>query len=236
MQLTFFQVLVIIILVYAILPTFLIRVVRVGAISRAPKGGGRIALTFDDGPDPRYTPQILDLLNRYKVKACFFVIGAKAKAHPDLIRRIIQDGHELGNHGFRHKAAWLLGPRATTREINETNLALEELTGKRTLYCRPAWGLFNLFSVWYCWFKGQKVVLWTYMSWDWVSKTTPEIIARRVINRIRDGAILVFHDSDSNFGAAEGSPDRLLAALPQILEGLSKKGFRITPLEEIIKK
>lgn len=236
MRFSFFQILVIIILAYTVLPTLLIRFMRIGAISRAPKGGGRIALTFDDGPDPRYTPQILDLLKRYQVKACFFVVGAKARAHPDLIRRIVQDGHEVGNHGFKHKAAWLLGPRATTREIKETNQTLEELTGKKTRFCRPAWGLFNLFSVWYCWLKDQKVVLWTFMSWDWIKKATPESIAYRVINRIRDGAILIFHDSDSTIGAAEGSPARVVAALPQILDGLRHKGLRVVPLEEIVAK
>ncbi|HOV80335.1 MAG TPA: polysaccharide deacetylase family protein [Bacillota bacterium] len=222
-----------IILVYAVLPTVLIRLLSLGALSRAPGGGGRIALTFDDGPDPRYTPQILDILKRHKAKACFFIVGSKARAHPELVKQIALDGHEIGNHGFRHKAAWLLGPAATTREIRETNLAIEELTGKKARFCRPAWGLFNLFSVGYCRFKGLKVVLWTFMSWDWAKKATPESIARRVIGKIRDGAILIFHDSDSNIGAAEGSPARVVAALPHILEGVRQKGLRIATLEEI---
>lgn len=233
---SFFQILFLLFLVYAVAPTALIRLGRVGAISRAPAGKRRIALTFDDGPDPRYTPQILDILGRYQVKACFFVVGAKARAHPELIRQIVQAGHEIGNHGFSHKAAWLLSPVATSREIMETNRAIEELTGQKTRFCRPAWGLFNLFSIWYCWFKGLKVVLWTYMSWDWIKKATPESITRKVLGRIKDGAILVFHDSDSTPGAAEGGPARVVAALPVILEGLKQKGLQVVPLEDIIKK
>lgn len=234
MEPSFFQVLLLLVLAYTVAPTVLIRFGRVYAVSRAPKGGGRIALTFDDGPDPRYTPQILDILGRYQVKACFFVVGSKARAHPELVKQIIQAGHEIGNHGFRHKAAWLLGPGATTREIMEANRAIEELTGQKTRFCRPAWGLFNLFSIWYCWLKGLKVVLWTYMSWDWIKRATPESITRKVLGRIRDGAILVFHDSDSTPGAAKGGPAQVVEALPVILDGLKQRGLRVAPLEEII--
>lgn len=234
METSFFQIVFLVVLAYTVAPTIAIRFGRIYAISRAPKGGGRIALTFDDGPDPRYTPQILDILGRYQVKACFFVVGSKVIAHPELIRQIVRAGHEIGNHGFRHKAAWLLGPRATTREIIETNRAIEELTGQKTRFCRPAWGLFNLFSIWYCWLKGLKVVLWTYMSWDWIKRATPESITRKVFKRIRDGAILVFHDSDTTPGAATGGPAQVVAALPQILDGLIQRGLRVAPLEEII--
>jgi peptidoglycan/xylan/chitin deacetylase (PgdA/CDA1 family) len=233
-EFSFFQILLLLVLAYTVAPTALIRFGRVYAVSRVPEGGGRVALTFDDGPDPHYTPQILDILGRYQVKACFFVVGSKARAHPELIKQIIQAGHEIGNHGFRHRAAWLLSPAATTREIMDTNRALEELIGRKIRFCRPAWGLFNLFSVWYCWLKGLKVVLWTYMSWDWIKKATPESIAGKVLGRLRDGAILVFHDSDSTPGAAKGGPARVVAALPVILDELKSRGLRVAPLEEII--
>lgn len=235
MEFSFFQILFLVVLAYTVAPTALIRFGRVGAVSRAPRGRGRIALTFDDGPDPRYTPQILKILGRYQVKACFFVVGSKARAHPELVKQIVRAGHEIGNHGFRHRAAWLLTPGATTREIMETNRAIEELTGQKIRFCRPAWGLFNLFSIWYCWLKGLKIVLWTYMSWDWIKQATPESITRKVLGRIMDGAILIFHDSDSTPGAAKGGPDRVVAALPVILDELKLRGLEVTPLEEIIK-
>jgi peptidoglycan/xylan/chitin deacetylase (PgdA/CDA1 family) len=219
---------------YALAPTLLIRLGRVGAVARAARGYGRVALTFDDGPDPKYTPQILDILNRYQVKACFFVVGSKVRAYPGLTRQILQAGHAIGNHGFRHKAIWLLSPRATRREIAESNLAIEELTGQKTMFCRPAWGLFNLFSIWYCRVNGQKVVLWTYMSWDWTRKATPESICRKVLGRLKDGAIIILHDSDSAFGAAKGSPAQMVEALPRILEGIEEKGLRVAPLDEIL--
>jgi len=219
---------------YALAPTLLIRLGRVGAVARAARGYGRVARTFDAGPDPKYTPQILDILNRYQVKACFFVVGSKVRAYPGLTRQILQAGHAIGNHGFRHKAIWLLSPRATRREIAESNLAIEELTGQKTMFCRPAWGLFNLFSIWYCRVNGQKVVLWTYMSWDWTRKATPESICRKVLGRLKDGAIIILHDSDSAFGAAKGSPAQMVEALPRILEGIEEKGLRVAPLDEIL--
>ncbi|MDD2554648.1 MAG: polysaccharide deacetylase family protein [Desulfotomaculaceae bacterium] len=220
--------------IYSLAPTLLIRLGRVGAVARAARGYGRVALTFDDGPDPNYTPQILDILKQYQVKACFFVVGSKVRLYPDLTRQILQAGHTIGNHGFRHKAVWLLSPGATRGEINETNMAIEEITGQKTVFFRPAWGLFNAFLVWYCRLKGQKVILWTYMSWDWTKKATPESICRKVLGRLKDGAIIILHDSDSALGAAKGSPAQVVAALPRILDGIEEKGLRVSSLEDII--
>jgi len=222
----FFKILLTVLLIYTVVPTILTRFGQVNVITRVPRGKGRVVLTFDDGPDPRYTPRILEILNRYQVKASFFITGAKAKVYPDLIKQIVSAGHEIGNHGFRHKAAWLLGPCATINEIAETNRVIEELTGKKPIYFRPTWGLDNLFSLWYYWSRGLKVVLWTYMSWDWTKRATPESITRRVLNKLRDGVILIFHDSDS-VGAAPGGPDRVIAALPQILEEITLRGLRV---------
>lgn len=220
--------------VYSLAPTALIRLGHVGAVARAARGQGRVALTFDDGPDPNYTPQILDILNRYQAKACFFVVGSKVREYPELTRQILKAGHAIGNHGFTHKAVWLLSPRATRREITDTNLAIEEMTGQKTVYCRPAWGLFNLFSICYCWLKGLKVILWTYMSWDWTKKATPDSICRKVLGRVKDGSIIILHDSDSAPGAAKGSPAQVVEALPRILDGLEQKGLQVASMEEII--
>jgi peptidoglycan/xylan/chitin deacetylase (PgdA/CDA1 family) len=219
-------------LVYAVAPTVLIRLSSIGAISRAPGGGGRVALTFDDGPDPHYTPQILEILSKYQVKACFFLVGAKVKQNPELVKQIAKDGHEIGNHGFWHKPVWLLGPVATARDISETNRAIEECTGQKVRYCRPNWGLFNLCSIIYYRFKRLTVVLWTFMSWDWTKGATPESITSKVLKRVHDGSILVLHDSDKTAGAAKGSPAQVIKALPAILEGLQEKGLRLVPLEE----
>jgi len=236
LEISIIQILFLLFLAYAVAPTALIRLGRVGAVTRAPKGGSRVVLTFDDGPDPLYTPQILEILRSHQVKACFFLVGSKARANPELVRQIFKAGHEIGNHGFWHKPVWLLGPVSTARDINDTNRAIEELTGQKIRYCRPNWGLFNLFSIVYYHLKGFKVVLWTFMSWDWTKGATPESITHKVMNRVRDGAILVLHDSDKTTGAAKGGPVQVIAALPEILERLQQRGLRTVPLEEIIKE
>lgn len=220
--------------IYSLAPTLLIRLAGVGALARGPKGSRKVALTFDDGPDPSYTPQILEILKQYQVRASFFVVGEKVQRYPNLVKQICQAGHTIGNHGFRHQAIWLLGPRATRKEIGATNKAIKELTGQKTVFCRPAWGLFNLFSVWYCLLKKQKIILWTYMSWDWTKKATAASICRKVLGRLKDGAIIILHDSDTAPGAAKGSPAQVVAALPRILEGINKKGLQVSSLEEMI--
>ena len=209
MAASFFYAVLLILLAYTIVPTLLIRLGKIGAISSIPKGGRRVSLTFDDGPDPCYTPQILEILEHYRIKACFFVVGTKARAYPDLIKQIAAAGHALGNHGYRHRAVCLQEPYSTIREIREANQAIEEITGEKVRFYRPAWGLFNLCSICYYRLKGLKVILWTFMSWDWGKGATAESIAHRVLNRVRDGAILIFHDSGSTLARQMTRPHRL---------------------------
>jgi len=230
----FLKILFSVVFIYSLAPTLLVRLGGLGALTRAAGGYSRVALTFDDGPDPHYTPQILEILHRYQVKACFFVVGAKVLAYPELTREILEEGHTIGNHGFRHKAIWLLGPSATRKDIGDANLAIEKLTGQMTIFYRPAWGLFNLSSIRYCCLKGMKIILWTYWSWDWIKKATPESICRNVLHKIKDGTIIILHDSDSAPGAVKGGPARMIEALPHILEGIEQKGLKVASLDEII--
>ncbi|MBE3587777.1 MAG: polysaccharide deacetylase family protein [Thermoanaerobacteraceae bacterium] len=219
--------------IYALLPTALARLCHLGVIWQGTRGGGKVAVTFDDGPHPVYTPRVLDILKEFNVQACFFVLGEKARAHPELLARMIAEGHEVASHGYRHQFPWFLGPRAAAREIREANRVISEITGQPPRLYRPPWGLFNLFSLFHSSLNGQKLVLWSFMSWDWGRRATPASIARQVLSRVRDGAILVFHDSDDTPGAAPGSPEKMLQALPLILKELPQRGLTITPLAEL---
>ncbi|HUW65175.1 MAG TPA: polysaccharide deacetylase family protein [Spirochaetia bacterium] len=222
--------------IYAIVPTLLARCGHVGVIWRTSPGLGGVALTFDDGPDPIYTPQVLDVLRTHGAQACFFVLGEKASRYPDLVDRLLAEGHEVANHGYTHRPYCFLGPGGTFREVEKSSRIIEEMTGHRPRLFRPPWGLFNACTLWPRYLYGQRVVLWSFMSQDWWQIQSPEQIARLVLRRIRDGSILVFHDSDTTFGAARGSPAKMLAALPLILSGLQKKGLSVVNMDEMVKE
>ncbi|GBF34485.1 N-acetylglucosamine deacetylase [Desulfocucumis palustris] len=224
--------------IYAVLPTVLVRFCHLGAIWR-PANKGRVSITFDDGPDPRYTPRVLDILKENNIKACFFVLGEKASRHPELMTRIISEGHEIGSHGFKHRFPWLLGPVGTLREIKHASSAIKNSINQHPLLFRPPWGLLNIFSFILFSFspsrlKEHKLVLWSFMSWDWSKGCTPDKIASFVLRRVKEGAILVFHDSDTVPGAAPGAPEKMLDSLPGIINQIQLKGLQITPLKEMI--
>lgn len=218
--------------VYALIPTALARFCHMGVLWRSSRKGA-VALTFDDGPDPRYTPRVLDILNENGVKASFFVLGEKAAQNPELLARIVSEGHEIGNHGFRHRIPWLMGPVGTSREFKKTARIIEKITGRPPSMLRPPWGLFNIFSFLPRWLEKQKFVLWSFMSWDWGKGATEDSIAGKVLSKVKDGCILVFHDSDTAPGAADGAPEKMLAALPRIINELKQKGFKITLVNEM---
>lgn len=231
---TMFKTLAFLLSIYALIPTALARFFHFGVKSRAPGGAGRVAITFDDGPDPRYTPQVLNILREFKVKACFFILGRKAQAHPELVARIHREGHEVASHGYSHHISWLLGPRGIKREVQRAASVITQITGEPPSLYRPPWGLFNLYSLFLGRLHGQQVVLWSFMSWDWGRRATPESIAQKVLSRVTDGAILVFHDSDYVPGAAPGAPGKMLCALPTILTELKKRQLEIAPLRELL--
>lgn len=221
------------IIIYTLIPTFLARFCSIGVISRLP-AKNKVIITFDDGPDPRYTPRVLDILKNAGVNACFFVLGEKARKHPDLIVRIISEGHEIGSHGLKHRIPWLVGPMGSLTEIKGSFQAIEEITGSPPAAFRPPWGLFNLSYYFTRMVMKHKIVLWSFMSWDWSNKITPEIILKKVKKNLIHGSILIFHDSDTEPGASAGSPEKMIHALPEIINELKERGYIIAPLKEFL--
>lgn len=223
-----------VITIYLILPTMLARLGSIGVISRLPAKNA-VAITFDDGPDPRYTNRVLDILKAAGIKASFFVVGEKASRHPDIIRRIVDEGHDIGVHGLRHRVPWLLGPLGTIREITGSTRAIEQITGFRPAVFRPPWGLLNLVSYLISFLHRQRVVLWSLMGWDWTARVTPDKIINRLRRHLDHGAILLLHDSDTEPGAAAGCTEKMLSALPGIIHELKECGYSILPLGNFIK-
>ena len=183
-----------------------------------------IALTFDDGPNPDYTPQLLDLLDEHGARALFFVVGRQAERHPELVRAIHARGHVLGIHTYSHRNAWLATPWKMAREIRKTKHILSDLTGERVLYFRPPWGRFNSFLPFQLRANSLTPVLWTIAARDWLPGDRAGEIAAIVTGQPRNGAIVLLHDN----GGAPGAPRNTLAALERILPQLRRLEFRLS--------
>ena len=154
-----------------------------------------ILLTFDDGPDPEITPQVLDLLDEYGAKAAFFVIGEKAQQHPEIVRDIISRGHVIGNHTQTHpeRNFWHIGPKAAAKEIDQCQIAVREITGESPRLFRPPVGMHNPFVFDHLRRKDLPCVIWTHRSYDTRTSDVDRIIQRLTTDLI-PGSILIIHD------------------------------------------
>lgn len=183
-----------------------------------PTTGPLIYLTFDDGPDPTYTPQVLDLLARYGARATFFVIGRSAAAHPELIQRIAAEGHTLGNHTYNHPSLAGMGREQVLAELGRTQ---EALGGLGAACMRPPYGAEDQFTATYAAELGLSVVRWGIDPQDW-ARPGAATIAAHVLARAHPGAIVLFHDGG-------GDRSQTVAALEPILSGLSAQGYQFEP-------
>jgi len=155
---------------------------------------GVVALTFDDGPDPVRTPALLDALAALDVKATFFVVGRAVRKHPEVVRRIVAEGHELGNHTFDHKYLPLHRRRSVEHELRATDKAIEEVAGVVPRIARPPWGARRPSTVRTFARMAKRLVLWDVNSYDWKGKSAPEVVAR-VLERTRPGSIILMHEA-----------------------------------------
>ncbi len=154
----------------------------------------KIALTFDDGPDPEHTPPLLDTLAELGVKATFFVVGHKVLAHPELLVRIAREGHEIGNHTYNHPYLPLTRSRAVLDEIARTDAVIRDITGTVPRLARPPYGGRSPRNVRAFARAGKQLVLWDVNSFDWKGKP-PVDVAARVMSRVRPGSIVLLHDT-----------------------------------------
>lgn len=180
----------------------------------------RILITIDDGPDPRDTPAMLDLLDERGVKAIFFVIGEKVRAYPELARQIVQRGHELGNHTLTHPQAtfWCASPWRTRREIVGCQQAIEEVTGVKPKWFRAPVGHRNFFTHPITAELGLELMAWTRRGYDAVSTDTSKIL-HQLLNNHHPGDIFLIH---------EGTPIAL-EVLKGLLDGIEKQGLNKEP-------
>ena len=190
---------------------------------RARRAGRRVALTFDDGPDPQRTPAVLDLLARQGVRATFFVVGARAEAHPELVRRMVAEGHVVGNHSYTH--SWRFPLRSlgrTMEELRRTGEVLHRITGRQPRLFRPPFGVTNPTIARAVRRLGLDPVGWSIRSLDTMGQS-PERVAARILRRLHPGAVILLHDR------CAGS-ERLVGLL---VEGLRSRGLEPVTLPEL---
>lgn len=200
-----------------------------GAIRRGPGAGRRVALTFDDGPDPVHTPMLLDLLQALGVRATFFLVGQRASRAPELVRRIVAEGHELGNHTWSHRNLWTCGPRQTVGEIVKGHRTLEAVADLAPRWFRPPWGMVNLAVFGITHQLGTPCVFWSVQP-EGLRPVPPARQAGYVVARVHPGAIVDLHDAPG----VPGAPERLLAALPSMISGLSARGYELVSLGTLL--
>lgn len=186
----------------------------------------KIALTFDDGPHPRYTPQILDILDKYGIKATFFAIGINADRYPDTMEMVINRGHEIGNHTYTHPHVDRIDSVTLHGEIERCENALFSHTDYKTKLFRPPEGMIDGYVKSVIKQLDYKVILWDIDTMDW-AHTPPEVIAENVINNVSSGDIILMHDYISYYSP---TPEALERFIPILLE----KGYKFVVISELI--
>ena len=193
----------------------------------------RVSITFDDGPDPDWTPAILDILKERGVKAVFFVIGKNAELYPDLLRRIADEGHEIGNHSFTHANLRELPESLVNLELNATQRLIESLIGRSTALFRPPFNadahpsdVGDLEPIRVAQSLGYMTVLENIDPCDW-QEPPPEELLQRIKDKRGEGNIILLHDSGGDRSAT-------VAALPMILNYLKERGDEVVPIGELV--
>jgi peptidoglycan/xylan/chitin deacetylase (PgdA/CDA1 family) len=187
-------------------------------------GAGGVAITFDDGPHPQGTPQVLEILREAGAPATFFLAGEQVVQRASLVAEIVAAGHRVELHCHRHRNQLRLTPRQLLDDADRAKAAIEEASGQAITDYRPPYGIFSYAGLRAIRSRGWRPVLWSQWGKDWQRRATPESIARRCTSTVEAGDILLLHDAD--YYSAPGSWARTVAAIPRILEGLDSRGLK----------
>lgn len=189
-----------------------------------------VALTFDDGPDPRSTPAFLAALDELSVRATFFVMGEQVLRHRRLSHAIVRRGHELAVHGWTHNRPWWPAPAREARQLARAAHAVAEVSGAPPTWYRPPYGILTGDRLLAARRTGLRPVLWTAWGRDWNARATAESVATTVLADLRGGGTVVLHDTDRQ--AARDCWRAALAALPGLVGACRAAGLTIGPLGE----
>jgi peptidoglycan/xylan/chitin deacetylase (PgdA/CDA1 family) len=178
-----------------------------------------VALTFDDGPDPRYTPQILDVLAAHHVTATFFMIGRQAATSPDLVRKVVEGGNAIGIHTWDHLRLTTASPSVFASQVDREVELVTSLTGERPTCLRPPYGSANQTTVNEASSRGLAIAQWSVDPRDWTRPGVNAIVSR-VTSHLGPGQIILLHDGG-------GDRSQTVAALSRILDAIAARNLRV---------
>lgn len=186
-----------------------------------------IALTFDDGPWPTTTSQVLDVLKKNNVKATFFVVGKQVQQYPQLLKQIVAGGHALGNHSWSHQYQFF-DESAAARELDETATLVYKISGIKTFLFRPPGGILNNGLAAYALNKKHAVIMWSADSRDWrYRRDSTQVLIDSVLEEAKPGGIVLLHDGG-------GDRSNTVQALPQLIAQLKKRGYKFVTVPELL--
>lgn len=194
------------------------------SFSRVPVSGNYIALTFDDGPHPQNTPRLLDILRARNVKATFYVIGRSVDLYPQIVRRTVAEGHEIGNHSHTHRLLSKLGDSELRTEMARCRDAVARAAGVRMRTMRPPYGglLQRQRELVHAEF-GYPTILWSVDPLDW-KRPGPSVVTSRILSSTSNGAIVLAHDLHS----------QTVDAMPTTIDGLLRRGFKFVTVSQLL--
>ena len=183
-----------------------------------------VALTFDDGPHPRLTPPLLDLLKAKGIRATFYVIGQNVKRYPGLVRRMVEEGHEVGNHTWKHPFLTRLGPERVLRELDATSIEIFHATGKIPVTMRPPYGAMHARQrAMVHETRNLPTILWSVDTQDW-KRPGASVVSRRIVQRAGKGGIVLAHDIHPG----------TIRAMPAAIDGLAARGFGFVTVSQLL--
>ncbi|GCE26758.1 hypothetical protein KDA_22420 [Dictyobacter alpinus] len=186
----------------------------------------KIALTFDDGPDPRNTPQILSILAQHRAHATFFTLGQNAQQNPALIHQITASGNALGNHTWDHTDLTKLSPELQAKEIEQGANAMQQVTGAKPTLLRPPYGSINASLRTEAATEHETIIIWNVDTEDW-KLPGKDAIVNNAVHNAHNGAIILMHDGG-------GDRAQTIQALPEIITTLQQRGYQLVTVPQLL--
>ena len=218
---------IVVILSYSVIPTYYFKI-KSKSFNNDKINDKYMCLTFDDGPDEKYTNNLLTLLEKYNIKATFFIVATFAENNPNIIKRMKEEGHTIGLHSLEHKNGLITSPIYTDKDF-KGSLDIMKNLNMRVKFFRPPWGHINLRTLSNLKKYNLKLVLWDVIIGDWKGDITSDEIANRLLKESRNKSIICLHD-----GRGENeAPLRTIQALEKTLPIWLREGYKFVKVEEL---